>query len=107
MVGRVASPRLVYRALDFLIDAGVVKLLSATNAVIVAADAKGSRHTVFLICARCEAVEMLCDAGLKRALIDAAHGARFCLSGGRQRLTESALLARKAQSCRSCLGGNA
>ncbi len=85
-IGRAPSPPQVYRALDFLIDLGLVMRLSATNTFIVAPVPPGSAvdagHTVFLICTRCNAVEVLPGPGLQQALDDAVGALRYQLKGG-------------------------
>lgn len=71
-----AAPPTVYRALDFLIDAGLVHRLDSLNAFIGCAD-PGRRHAgQFLICRECRTVTELGDAAIE-TLVAAkadAHG---------------------------------
>jgi Fur family zinc uptake transcriptional regulator len=56
-----AAPPTVYRALDFLIEAGLVHRLDSLNAFIGCPD-PASRHTgQFLICRQCRSVTELSD----------------------------------------------
>lgn len=62
--GRIAPPT-VYRALDFLIDAGLVHRLDSLNAFVGCPD-PGRRHAgQFLICRECRTVTELHDAALE------------------------------------------
>jgi Fur family zinc uptake transcriptional regulator len=54
--GRPAAPPTVYRALEFLIDAGLVHRLDSLNAFIGCADPSTSHAGQFLICRRCRSV---------------------------------------------------
>ena len=59
-----AAPPTVYRALDFLIEAGLVHRLDSLNAFIGCSD-PGRRHTgQFLICRECRTVTELGDADI-------------------------------------------
>lgn len=74
--GKSAAPPTVYRALDFLIEAGLVHRLDSLNAFIGCAD-PGRRHTgQFLICRECRTVTELGDGEIEN-LVEAkarAHG---------------------------------
>jgi len=60
--GRKAAPPTVYRALEFLIEAGLVHRLDTLNAFVGCPD-PGSSHTgQFLICRGCRSVAELDDA---------------------------------------------
>lgn len=59
--GRAAAPPTVYRALDFLIEAGLVHRLDSLNAFIGCPDPARSHAGQFLICRRCRTVVELDD----------------------------------------------
>lgn len=59
--GRKAAPPTVYRALDFLIEAGLVHRLDSLNAFIGCPDPQRSHTGQFLICRRCRSVAELDD----------------------------------------------
>ncbi|MDR5777406.1 MULTISPECIES: transcriptional repressor [unclassified Caballeronia] len=82
-IGRTPSPPAVYRALDFLIEIGLVVRLSATNTfMVLPLKVEGQGHAVFLICTKCHAIEMLAGIEVERTLFNAAQGARYRLAGG-------------------------
>ncbi|MCC5793362.1 MAG: transcriptional repressor [Chromatiales bacterium] len=77
--GRPAAPPTVYRALDFLCDAGLVHRLDSLNA-FVGCDRAGQAHVgQFLVCASCRKVAEIEDPGVTRALQRAAREAGFAL----------------------------
>ncbi|WP_250517787.1 transcriptional repressor [Caballeronia sp. INDeC2] len=81
-IGRRPSPPPVYRTLEYLMEIGMVKRLSATNTFVVPPPCiTGSTHTVFLICTHCGAVEALENLELERALSAAANGAGYDVTG--------------------------
>ncbi len=57
--GKRRAPPTVYRALDFLIDAGLVHRLDSLNAYIGCADPSHAHVGQFLICTNCRLVEEL------------------------------------------------
>lgn len=73
-----AAPPTVYRALDFLLDQGLIHRLERLNAFV----ACGHQHAAhehahdhqhqFLICRDCGATTEICDSGVTRAVTDAA-----------------------------------
>ncbi|MFQ5934790.1 MAG: Fur family transcriptional regulator [Acidiferrobacterales bacterium] len=66
--GRSAAPPTVYRALDFLLDAGLVHRIESLNA-FVGCGGPGTPHVEqFLICRRCNAVAEIDAPGIARAL---------------------------------------
>lgn len=75
--GRMLAPITIYRALDFLLEAGFVHRLESRNAFI----ACPSRHepgdlVVFMICDRCGGVDEAVSDELRKALgrLSNAHG---------------------------------
>ena len=81
-----AAPPTVYRALDFLLEHGLIHKLERLNAYIGCADA-GHRHAhdhhhphQFLICRRCGATAEITDHGVAHAIEAAARRAGFTLA---------------------------
>ena len=62
--GKRAAPPTVYRALDFLIDAGLVHRLDSLNAFIGCPDPERSHAGQFLICRQCRTVAELDDSDI-------------------------------------------
>lgn len=69
--GRKAAPPTVYRALDFLMEAGLVHRLDSLNAYIGCPDPAHAHSGQFLICRECQSVIEL-DAGAINARIEQA-----------------------------------
>jgi Fur family zinc uptake transcriptional regulator len=76
-----AAPPTVYRALDFLVDEGLVHRLDAINAWTACLDAAGEPHDLLVVCTRCGAVAELSDPALSQQLADKVAAAGFMLSG--------------------------
>ncbi|NGM85936.1 transcriptional repressor [Parapusillimonas sp. SGNA-6] len=88
-----AAPPTVYRALDFLVEEGLVHRLDAINAWTACLDAAGAPHDLLVVCTQCGAVAELSDPELSRKLAERVANAGFALSGHE---TELRAL------CRSC-----
>lgn len=71
-----AAPPTVYRALDFLLDNHFIHRLETLNAFVSCIHPDHQHHGQFLICEGCQTVTEVHDAGLLRALDEAArdHG---------------------------------
>ena len=75
--GKRPAPPTVYRALEFLIDAGLVHRLDSLNAYVGCAD-PGRLHTgQFLICRDCRTVIELDDARIEHLVAEKAHALGF------------------------------
>ena len=80
-----AAPPTVYRALDFLLEQGLIHKVERLNAFIGCTGptehhgcGHGHAHPhQFLICSRCGATAELCDHRVAQALADAAKAAGF------------------------------
>ncbi|MBV8093619.1 MAG: transcriptional repressor [Acetobacteraceae bacterium] len=73
-----ALPPTIYRALDFLMQQGLVHKIERLNAFIPCAEAGFHQHAVqFLICRKCGAVAEIGDRGVSRALRHAAERQGF------------------------------
>ena len=78
--GRTAAPPTVYRALDFLIDAGLVHRLDSLNAFIGCPDPTGNHAGQFLICEQCRAVVELDDDEIAGVLQSKAEAMGFSVT---------------------------
>jgi Fur family zinc uptake transcriptional regulator len=78
--GRRAAPVTVYRALDFLIDQGLVHRLASVNAYVACARPSDDHGAQFLICKRCRAVAEISSAAVDHAIVDGAGAAGFDIS---------------------------
>lgn len=68
-----AAPPTIYRALDFLVTAGLAHKLESKNAFVACRDFAHPHHGVMLICNGCHAVTELSDETLEaRLMLDAA-----------------------------------
>ncbi|MBX6321374.1 MAG: transcriptional repressor, partial [Rhodospirillaceae bacterium] len=76
---RAAAPPTVYRALDFLIEHGLVHRLDSLNAFVGCAHPERRHVSEFLICTACARVAELDDARLLSALEDSAAAANFAV----------------------------
>ncbi len=104
-----AAPPTVYRALDFLVEQGLIHKVERLNAFVGCAEVEdhpedcdcGEAHDhphQFLICRRCGATTELSDPAVTASLVRAARTAGFTL----QRATVEL-----EGLCRSCAGGAA
>jgi Fur family zinc uptake transcriptional regulator len=75
--GRKAAPPTVYRALDFLIEAGLVHRLDSLNAFIGCPDPERSHSGQFLICRGCHTVAELDDRDIDLLVEQKARIAGF------------------------------
>lgn len=76
------GPPTVYRALEFLREAGLVHRLDALNA-FVGCDRPDEGHVAqFLICSKCHSVAEIEDPGLTRALSERARSSGFRFESG-------------------------
>lgn len=90
-----AAPPTVYRALDFLIEAGLVHRLDSLNAFIGCPDPARKHAGQFLICRDCRTVAELGDTEIEQLVADKAAGLGF--TAVRQMLEIEGL----CDSCRS------
>lgn len=78
-----SQPPVIYRALDFLIEAGFAHKIERLNAYVACGHPgaePGSDHAAcFLICARCRKVAEIEDAGLDLAVAQAAAQRGFAM----------------------------
>ncbi|WP_160120792.1 Fur family transcriptional regulator [Rhodovarius lipocyclicus] len=72
-----AAPPTVYRALDFLLEQGLIHRVERLNAFVGCATAGEQHAHQFLICRNCGTTRELTDAGIEAALRAAAGKAGF------------------------------
>ncbi|MBV1901050.1 MAG: transcriptional repressor [Kordiimonadaceae bacterium] len=75
--GGSAKPPTVYRALDFLMEEGLVHKIESLNAYVGCPHPDGQHFSQFLICAKCEIVEEMSSEALDAALTSSAAEAGF------------------------------
>jgi Fur family zinc uptake transcriptional regulator len=75
--GRRAMPPTVYRALDFLVEAGLVHRLATLNAFVGCSDPDHAHQGQFLICSDCHTVLELKSDTIGRSLTRAAAAKGF------------------------------
>lgn len=78
-IGDVASakPPTVYRALDFLLENGLIHKLNSLNAYVGCSHPKAHHECYFLVCSRCSDIEECCDKKLARAIAATAKKNHF------------------------------
>jgi Fur family zinc uptake transcriptional regulator len=74
--GRVAPPT-IYRAIDFLLDHGLIHRIESLNAFVGCSHPQKPHSGCFLICRVCGATAEMVDSRLNRALGDAAADVAF------------------------------
>lgn len=75
-----AAPPTVYRALDFLMEEGLVHRLDAVNAWSACHDAAGAPHDLLVVCTRCGAVAELSDPAMSRQLAERVAQTGYALA---------------------------
>jgi Fur family zinc uptake transcriptional regulator len=76
---RVAPPT-VYRALDFLLDEGLIHRINSLNAFIGCPSPTQKHQSHFLICQKCDVAVELDSAQLNQSIFDAAANAGFSVA---------------------------
>ncbi|MEN7341484.1 MAG: Fur family transcriptional regulator [Pseudomonadota bacterium] len=75
--GKKAAPPTVYRALEFLMEAGLVHRLDSLNAFIGCPDPRHPHSAQFLICRTCQSVIELDASNIDAAISAAANAEGF------------------------------
>ena len=73
------KPPTVYRALDFLMDEGLVHKIESLNAYIGCPHPEGDHVSQFLICDECETVDEVTSAALSKAVTKASAEKSFSI----------------------------
>ena len=75
------APPTVYRALDFLLEAGLIHRLNSLNAYTGCSHPKDHHHgSYFLICQHCRNVAEIHDTGIDQQISSLAHRENFAVS---------------------------
>ena len=77
--GRRAAPPTVYRALDFLLENGLVHRIASLNAFVGCSHPEHAHQGQFLICRSCNAAIELEQATISDAIISSAAGVGFAV----------------------------
>lgn len=76
-----ATPPTVYRALDFLLEEGLVHRVDTLNSFMACGDAGGAPHNLLVVCTGCGAVAEIQDDIVRNRLADRIKSAGFQLGG--------------------------
>ncbi|KTB79819.1 Fur family transcriptional regulator [Pseudomonas syringae] len=79
--GRRAAPPTVYRALDFLLENGLVHRIASLNAFTGCNHPTHAHQGQFLICRVCHAAIELQHPAISTSVVDAAAGVGFAVEG--------------------------
>ena len=79
--GRRAAPPTVYRALDFLLENGLVHRIASLNAFIGCSHPEHAHQGQFLICRNCHAAIELEQKSISDAIVSSALGVGFTVEG--------------------------
>jgi Fur family transcriptional regulator, zinc uptake regulator len=76
-----SAPPTVYRALDFLLSAGLVHRIESINAFAVCHDLTQCQHGILVVCQQCGNVTELHEPKLRQALVAQIEAAGYRLAG--------------------------
>lgn len=76
-----SAPPTVYRALDFLLSAGLVHKIESINAFAVCHDLTQCQHGILVVCQQCGNVTELHQPALREALVAQIENAGYRLAG--------------------------
>jgi len=79
--GRRAAPPTVYRALDFLLENGLVHRIASLNAFVGCSHPEHAHQGQFLICRSCHAAIELEQPLISEAIVNAANEVGFAVEG--------------------------
>ena len=79
--GKPAKPPTVYRALDFLIEQGLVHKVESLNSYVGCPHPSAPHDGQFLICMACERVDEMTDPGVRAAIQLGAAAAGYLVRG--------------------------
>ena len=79
--GRRAAPPTVYRALDFLLENGLVHRIASLNAFVGCNHPGKSHQGQFLICRNCQTAIELEQSNISQAIVDSAKSVGFTVEG--------------------------
>ncbi|MBV8262027.1 MAG: transcriptional repressor [Paraburkholderia sp.] len=76
-----SAPPTVYRALDFLLSAGLIHRIESINAFAVCHDLTQCQHGILVVCQHCGNVTELHEPKLRQALVAQIEAAGYRLAG--------------------------
>lgn len=76
-----SAPPTVYRALDFLLSAGLIHRIESINAFAVCHDLTQCQHGILVVCQQCGNVTELDEPKLRQALVTQIEAAGYRLAG--------------------------
>ncbi len=76
-----SAPPTVYRALDFLLSAGLIHRIESINAFAVCHDLTQCQHGILVVCQQCGNVTELHEPKLRQALVAQIEAAGYRLEG--------------------------
>jgi len=79
--GRRAAPPTVYRALDFLLEQGLVHRIASLNAFVGCDHPAHAHQGQFFICRQCRAAIELERSAISESILDSARGLGFRVEG--------------------------
>lgn len=95
------APPTVYRALDFLLEAGLVHRINSLNAYIGCSHPKDSHHgSYFLICQHCRIVAEIHDKRIDKDIASLAEREKFSISEQALEVSGTCQDCREAQHAR-------
>lgn len=71
------APPTVYRALEFLLEHGLVHRINSLNAFIGCSQPRAQHHSHFLICQQCKSTVEVIDTTLDKAIHELTQEAQF------------------------------
>jgi Fur family zinc uptake transcriptional regulator len=75
------APPTVYRALEFLLEQGLVHRINSLNAFIGCSQPRSEHHSQFLICRQCKSAVEIVDPALDQSMQALAQRAHFSAEG--------------------------
>lgn len=77
--GKAIAPPTVYRALEFLIDVGLIHQIPSINAYVGCPFPNSDHSNVFLICDNCNSVAEIADQQINQLFVDRTNKTNFKL----------------------------
>lgn len=75
--GKRQAPPTVYRALEFLLEQGLVHRINSLNAFIGCSQPRAEHHSHFLICQQCKSTVEIVDTALDETILALAQRSQF------------------------------
>jgi len=101
-----AAPPTVYRALDFLLDEGLIHRLDAVNAWTACHDAGGTPHDLLVVCTGCGAVAEISDPAMSRQLAERVARTGYALNSHETEIRALCPACQQKQAEQGATGGH-